>query len=235
MKKLITALCLLPTLSYAADMPVKARVAQPFIGYPYDGSGFYYGIGTFGEAQQVQVSTPTIVGTRTYAAGAGVSLIGGWQWTLGPTKWVALEGTFNYANTGANCNVGTCSVNARYSASQKIKFGGPIAAMLAYIPDLSTAFPVLPPVPAGATNPLTHPYAMAVLHESQDEIAMLTTGRKAIKVRGGVGLGLLTQVKDGMVIDTWAEYTFRTGSLSVTPGTTSEAGGQARVGMSVLY
>lgn len=221
----------------AADMPLKAPLRAPLVGYPYEGSGFYYGIGTFGEAQPVKVDTPAAVGTKTYAAGAGVSAVAGWQWTIGSAKWVALEGSLNYANTGADPSCGPsqgCPLNTRLSASQKVKFGGPIGSMLALLPDLSTSFPVLPPIPVGATNPTAHPYIMLVLHESRDELNTLTGQARKFKVRGGFGAGILTQVKDGMVLDTWAEYTLRNGALS-TASATGDVGGQVRVGLSVLY
>lgn len=238
MLKLFTlagGLALAAATASAADLPVKvAKPLSPFA-YPYEGSGFYYGIGTFGEAQSVQVNTPVVVGTRGYAAGAGGSLIGGYQRTFGGSAWVAAEVAVSYATTGVGCAVAGCKVDANFSATQKIKLGGPIAAMLAFLPDLSTSFPTLPDVPPGVGNPTTHPYVMLVAHESREDFTVVTGGGKKVAVRAGFGAGILTQLKAGMVLDTWAEVTFNAGSLAVAPGTTANAGGQARAGMSVLF
>lgn len=221
----------------AADMPVKAPLRAPLLAYPYEGSGFYFGLGTFGEAQSTQVNVPVIAGPKGYAAGAGGSVIGGYQRTFGASTWIAAEVGFNYANTGINSACGalfTCSIDTRLSATQKIKLGGPLSAILDFLPSLSTAFPVLPPVPAG-TNNTAHPYVMLVAHESREEVVIAGLGAKKMLFRAGAGAGLLTQLKAGMVLDTWAEVTFRAGTVAVAPGVSADAGGQARAGMSVLW
>lgn len=241
MKSLIAALALfvIPASAIAADLPLKAARVAPAVGYPYDGSGFYYGLGTFGEAEKLNVNTG-IAGTNTYAAGAALSVVLGYQWTISPNKWVSLEGSLNYANTGSDqiCAVGQiCNINSRLSGSQKLKLGGPVGSMLSFLPDLSTVFPALPVTLApGQTNPLSHPYVMLVLHEGQDQIDLSGVGSKRVHVSGGFGAGILTQLNQGMVLDTWAEYTIKNGNTTVIGnGMAAGTGNAARMGVSVLY
>lgn len=229
---------LLAMPAFAADLPLKAARAPALSGYPYDGSGIYWGLGTFGEAEKLNTNTGAVRGD-TFAAGAAVSVVLGYQWTIGPQKWMALEGSLNYANTGSDqiCPIGaSCTISSRLSGSQKLKLGGPVASMLSFLPDLSTVFPVLPPVPVGQTNPLSHPYVMLVLHEGDDRVNLAGVAGSKVQVRGGLGVGMMTQLSQGMVLDTWAEYTIKSGNTTVVGnGMAAGSGNVARMGVSVLY
>lgn len=222
----------------AADLPVQMRAAPVPFAYPYNGSGFYLGLGTFGEAQSTQVNV-LAPGTKGYAAGGGGSLIAGYQRTFGGgSTWLAVEAAASYANTGVDSSCAlalACSINARFSASQKVKLGGPLTSLLSFLPDLATDFPALPMIPGGVGNPTTHNYIMAVAHETREEVVTPIGSGKKTAVRAGFGAGILTQLKAGMVLDTWAEVTFPAGRFDVVPGATANAGGQARAGMSVLW
>lgn len=236
-KSICAAIAVLAGLGVAsaADLPVKAK-PSPFLTYPYDGSGFYWGLGTFGEAQNVKVATPLPGTSNNYAAGAGATAILGYQRALGTSSWVAVELDASYATTGINSAcAGACSIAANFSAGQKVKLGGPITALLSYLPNLSTEFPVLPPTPTGPGNPSMHSYVMLVAHESQEDVGVPGATAKKFVTRLGFGAGILTQIKAGMVIDYWAEYTYRADAFVVAPGTTAIPGGQGRAGMSLLW
>lgn len=234
---LTTGLLVLAGMASAADMPVKAPAkASPFLTYPYDGSGFYWGIGTFGEAQNVKVATPLPGAANNYAAGAGASGIVGYQRALGASSWAAIELDVSYASTGVNSAcAGACLITANLSAGQKIKVGGPLTALLSYLPNLSTDFPVLPSVVTGPGNPAMHSYLMLVAHESQEDVGVPGASAKKFVTRVGFGAGILTQLKVGVVLDSWAEFTYRADSFVVTPGVTAIPGGQGRAGMSLLW
>lgn len=235
---ILAALCL-PGAAFAADLPLKAPVTPKWIGaYPYDGTGFYLGLGTFGEAQKVTVNTPAVINAGTFAAGASVSGVAGYAYTLSPSRWLAVEVAVNYANTGANPSCGgvACSLNTRLSATQRLKYGGDMTMLTQWLPGLSS-IPVAPlqPMPPGAVNPLSHPYAMLVAHEFRDEATMgLITDNKTRLTWGG-GVGILTQLTNGSVIDTWGEATSSSGAHLMSANITERSGMQYRVGVTMLY
>lgn len=237
---LIVVACLSITSALAADLPVLKKAAAPatvFDGYPYNGSGFYWGLNTFGEAADIGSATPAGNGPKVFAVGAAAGVVAGYVWGRG-TTFYAVEGMANYSTIGTNgtCDPAVpCVLNARWSFEQRVKFGGPIANMLSFLPDLSTVFPALPAIPAGSSNPLTHPYVMAGLHEDDVSAEFGLAAAHKWRIQPSVGVGVLSQMSQGIVMDVWAEYIMPVGSFTVAPGMTVDSGKKARVGLSILY
>lgn len=238
MKKLLLVLATvaLAGQAFAADIPVKAKTNPLFTGYPYSGSGFYWGISTLGEAE-----TPTIGGQTANgltALGAGAGGIVGFQWGNGNVAY-ALESGFYYNNLGASatCNVSaSCSITSQWSFEQRVKAMTPMSNVLALLPTLNLpAMPALPVIPNGLTATNLHPYLMVGLHEDDVSAAVgLMTGRQWA-VAPSVGVGQLAQLSNGVALDVWAEYVIPAAGFSVGPATYVNQGKRAVVGLSVLW
>src|SRR5579864_487668 len=101
MKRMFVAAALLAALAgnaWAADQGLPTK-APAFSGYPYAGSGFYFGIGAEGMVASANVSSVD-VGTSLYSAGAALTGTVGWQGTLGRSNWYAVENIVNWTNVG---------------------------------------------------------------------------------------------------------------------------------------
>lgn len=230
----MVGLLALNTVAFAADMPVKAA-PKLVSAYP-DASGLYWSVGTYGEATKLGVVAPVGPSTSTFAAGGNLSVGGGYVWSFGPLRSIAIEGTINYANTGANV-VGV-NANTRISGTQRILYLGDLSMFTQWLPNLSTAFPVLPSLPANAPtcpigttcNPLSQPYIGAVLHEARNEFSMGAFNDKELRITYGAVLGLRTRLTDGSAVDTWTDITSSSGahlmgtSLIAKEGVTYRAG-----------
>lgn len=206
----------------ASDLPLKAP-KQQFIGaYPYGASGWYVDVGTFGEATKITVSAPAAVGTSGFAAGGSVTIGGGYAYTLSANRWLAVEGSLNYADTSAE-QAGVAIAN-RISGTQRLMYGGSMDMLTQWFPslaNLSTVLPVLPPLPAGASNPLSHPYIAAVIHESRNQVSMGLLSDRAVRLTYGGGMGVITQLSNGSALDTWVEATSSSGVHLLGPVTES--------------
>lgn len=218
MKRLTTVLASLALSgsALAADMPVKAP-KQLIQAYPSE-SGMYWMAGAYGEATKIGV-TPTVgLPASTFAAGGTLQAGGGYLYTFGPNRWIAIEGSINYANTGALQN--GVKFDTRISGTQRLLYGGDLSMLTQWLPNLSTVFPVLPQLPASAIvcpagtscNPLTHTYIGAVLHEARNDVSMGAFSDKPVRVTYGATVGLITRLTDGSAIDTWSDITSSSGA-----------------------
>lgn len=209
------------TSAFAADMPVKAR--QQAVPFSVETSGFYWQVGTYGEATKISVEAPVGTAASTFAAGGTVSAGGGYIKNFGPNRWVAFEGTINYANTGAN-QIGV-QIDNKISATQRFLYGGDLSMLTQWLPNLSTVFPVLPALPSVAIcpvgqtcNPLTHSYIGAVLHESKNEVVAGMISNKPVRLTYGATMGIITPLTDGSAVDTWTSVTSPSGAHLTTGG-----------------
>ena len=241
MKKyfLATLLSLISVSVMAADIPLK-KVNPLFTGYPYDSSGFYWGVNTMATADSSSVSgAPGTTGTM-FAAGAALGGTIGYQWGRG-TTFYAIEAMVNYTNLGATAPIpagGTGSINSKFGFEQRVKFGGPLAAMLSVLPEGGLKFPGLPTFSGGAnaTSAATHPYIMAGIREDEVTANLLGASSKAWRVRASVGAGIMQQLTNGIVADTWIEYNpASTGLIIGGPGGSANMGHGYRIGASLLY
>lgn len=217
----------------AADLPaVKApRLAT----YPSE-SGLYWTLGTYMEATKLDILAPSGASTSTFAAGGTLSAGGGYVFSFGPNRKIAIEGSINYANTGANqMGVG---IDNRISGTQKVLYIGDMGMLTQWLPNLSLVFPAAPQLPVvpgvcppGQTcNPLSQTYIGAVLHEARNEITMAGFSDKPVRVTYGATVGVITPMTDGSALDTWMSATSTSGahlagtSLIAREGMTYRAG-----------
>ncbi len=231
---------LMSTTAMAADFPVKARVVAP--GYPYLGSGFYFGIGTEGVVANATAAAPG-AGTNLYAAGADLNAAIGYQGSIGGgSNWYAAELKLAYQNLGGSqlCGVGSvCTVASKFDVEERFLIGFPVAAVLALLPSWGSIFPALPAQPPGVVTSASHPYLGLGLHESPvvGTVAMpgATMSATAWQVQPAVIVGMKNQWTAGLVVDTWAEYSFANTSFSLGGGAAANQGSTARVGLSFQY
>lgn len=229
---IIAALTIVPTVGYAADMPVKAP-QRSFIGaYPYEVGGIYFGVGAVGETERVDFASP-IANTKTFAAGGAFAGTVGYTRPLSVGSWAAVEGSLYYANTSAD-GAGI-SLGSKVSGEVMVKYGGNLDSLSALIPNIGSGFPTLPTLPGGLENPLIHPYIGAGLLVSKDEADAITGTNHKTKARGIARVGFLTQKNNGTVIDTWAEWSPKAGAGLALPNFQADVGDRYRVGLSVFW
>jgi hypothetical protein len=211
--------------AYAADLaaqtPAPVFVKAPATpGYPYQGSGIYFGVGAIGEVANASIAAQG-AGTNLYSAGAALEGVIGYQWALGSTNWMALEASASYTNLGNTqvCAAGvSCTVSNNWGFEQRVLFGFPITAVLAVLPNLNNIFPTLPTPPAGTVTTGNHPYLMAGIHEDDTSATYGLGIGQAWTVRPAIGIGILSQWTQGLVVDVRAEYSFANSSFGIGPG-----------------
>ena len=248
MKKyiLIVALACLPTMSLAADMQ-PAYKAQQRVLQTYQGSGFYWGVHTFAENQKIHTEFNNNVLGGNFAVGAAIGLTAGYMFGGNGISWQAVEAMVSYKNISGGVPVGDGSMafDSKWSFTQRVKFGGPVEVMLAFLPNLNTIFPALPAPPIGGSG-LTHPYLFGAVHEDDISESIGLTIGKAWRVKGGFGIGMMQTLGKAannpqgstVVADLWAEYI--PPSSSVTFGVPdglmkTNMGRETRFGISILY
>lgn len=232
----------------AADLSVAKTAAKPRVLLSYAGSGTYFGLGTHGEAQRATIAGLNGPGVDAYAAGGAVALVGGYMWGDG-TSWKAIEASAHWSNTsaGSTANPGVPSeISSRVGFTERFLLGGPIASMLSFLPNLSTAFPTLPVLPAGAVG-TSHPYLFVAAHQDQIGAEYGLAASKVWRIRGGAGVGVKSQLGQAgnlttgspVTLDVWAEYLFpgQGITLGLPAGTVAAAntGGGMRIGGAIQY
>lgn len=226
------AAVLVATSAFAADMATKAPIAPA--GYPYAASGFYFGVGASAEAQSASTAN-----TGIFAAGAGLDGIVGYQWQ-GGLQFIAAEFDATYTNLGASGFCGTtltaCSTTDQFKLEPLVKFGFPVTALTAILPNLSQFFPALPQLPAGVTATNVFPYLYAgVPIEDVSASYGLATGREWT-VRAEVGAGMLNQWQQGLAIDTRAGCSLGSAGFSFGPANIgTKLNTECTTRLSILY
>lgn len=224
-----------------ADLPVKA--AKPRVLVTYAGSGFYFGLGTFGEVSRTAITGPQGTALSADISGAALSGTVGYMWGDG-TTWKAVEVSAEYFNIGGSSVEGSlipASTSAQFGFTQRFLLGGPLASVLNLLPNVSSVFPVLP-TPTVPVVGTVHPYIFAAAHEKDISASYLEATGKVWKVQAGLGVGAKQQLgaQPSVTVDYWAEYLIPTTAVtigSVSGGGTAAAstGGGARVGMTLEY
>lgn len=228
------------TAAQAADLPVKAPVPNVLMGYPYQGSGLFGGIGVVGAVLSADVGNAGN-GTSLFSAGAALDLTFGYQWAMGG-NWYALEGSAQYTNMGGSVACGpsvNCSVTSRWGFEQRAVIGFPINLVLSVLPDLGNFFPALPALPGGVkvASTTSHPYVFAGLREDDVSASIGAAFAQAWKVQPLVGIGMRQQWTQGLVVDTSASCTFANTGIAIggTLGGSASFGRDCRVALRFLY
>lgn len=237
---LLAALCVTP--AFAADMTLKAP--KPRVLETYRGAGWYYGAHTFAENQKISTPNSNVLGGQ-FAVGAAIGLTAGYMWGGNGLSWQALEAMASYKNIAGGLPVAnsTLTVDSKWSFTQRFKFGGPIDAFLAVLPNLNTVFPALPAAPAGGVG-TTHPYLFGALHEDDISESLGVPLGRAWRIKGGFGVGMMQQLGKAannpsgatVIADVWAEYIPPSSSITFgVPDVKTNAGRETRIGLSILY
>lgn len=235
---LIAALAASALLSpaLAADLPIKAPKILA-AGYPYQGSGFYAGIGAVGAVLSADVGANT-GGSSIFSAGAAIDLTAGYQFTTG-TNWYAFEASAQYTNMGGSvaCGVNACSVSSKWGFEQRGLIGFPIQQVLSVLPNFGTLFPGLPPLPNGVTTTSSHPYVFVGIRED-DRSAMFALAQAQVwTIQPVVGMGLRSQWTNGLVADTSVGCTFADTGLQLggIDNASAKFGRDCRAAFRLLY
>lgn len=231
MKKLLLAAAgaLISTAALAADLPVQAINKAIAGGYPTK-CGFYYGVGTGGSAGAV---TGSVVGTQI-VQGELDALVGYTCPFAGAAFWF-VEGSAGMNNI--NGNVNGLAMSGPVILQQRVGVGSPVNTLINPF-GTSLAVPSLPVLPNGvAVTGTAAPYLFAGIVE-QDVSTLLGLDQHAHQwlIAPEVGIGLLTRLTNGAVVDTWAGWQMN--SQSFCPGIGSgcaKLGNTGRVGVSFKY
>lgn len=238
----LAALAFAPA-ALAADMPLKAPVTNSFLsGYPYGGSGFYWGVYTEAGGGPVNGSVPGVGSASLTTTSAGVGGLAGYAWGLKSSSvFVAVEGMFGWTNyNGASQGL---SLSGPAAFEQRFMVGTPLANFISLLPDLSNILGTVPPfptMPTGVVVSNVQPYLMAAIHE--DDISLNFPGLAANRewrIAPAVGIGMLGQLTNGVAIDAWVETIFPDKASCVGPVPGGQAcvglGQQVKVGASLKY
>lgn len=229
------AAIMLAAPAFAADMAVKALPSAPFTG----GSGWYWGIGTYGGVASSNVNgsgllVTNLVSSNVNASGGGVDgalgYIHGNTAVVGFGNWYRFEAEAAYQNIqGA---VGGNSVASRWSATQEADIGADILlGITSIIGNGAINWPTLTP-PALPTNiqvGIPKQYVGVILREFGLDGNVGAVHGTTVGIAPGVKTGFLypTLGKDGTpnggAVDLWASVTWN--SRGATLGNVFAANG----------
>ncbi len=217
-------LALVAGSALAADLPTKA-----LSGYPLARCGFYYGLGTGGSAGAVDGAA---VGTQI-VQGELDALVGYTCPFLTNSFWF-VEGSAGFNNV--NGSVNGLALSGPLVLMQRVGAGSPINTLFNPFSN-SLALPSLPALPNGVTYGPANGYFFAGIVE-QDISAQIALDNhsKQWVIAPMIGLGLLSRLSDGVVVDTWAGWQMN--SQSFCPGggnACAKLGNTGRVGVSFKY
>ena len=222
----ILAVLFCASAAFAADLPTKAST----FGYPTT-NGFYYGIGTGGNAGAVNGGA---IGTQI-VQGELDAIIGYTGKFGGNAFWFAeMQGGFSNLNGNSN----GFSLSGPGVFVERVGVGSPINNLLNILPSLNfPSVPTLPVLPTGITASPGNLYLFSGLVEQDFGILTASaTGHNWI-LSPLIGTGILTRLSNNVVLDTWAGWQM-TSTNSVCLGGDHECvkpGNMVRIGTSLKY
>ncbi len=227
---LISSVALASAAFGADNLPaVKAINTALNSGYPTK-CGFYYGLGTGGSAGAVNGS---VVGTQI-VQGELDGLVG-YTCPFGGAGFWFVEGSVGMNNV--NGNVNGLALSGPMVFQQRFGVGSPANALFNPFGS-SLSMPSLPVLPSGVVASNANPYLFAGLVE-QDIAAQLglDTHSHQWLIAPEVGVGMLTRLSNGVVVDTWAGWQMNSQSFCPNAGTNgcAKLGNTGRVGVSFKY
>lgn len=214
----------------AADVATKAPSAFLTAGYPTK-CGFYYGIGTGGNAGSVNGAA---VGTQIVQG--DIDAVVGYTCPFATYGFWFVEGQGGFSNLNGSANGLSLSGPAVFI--ERFGAGSPVNQLLGGLlpANLNPALPSIPLLPAGITTSPGNGYLFAGLVE-QDIGAQigLNSGHQWV-VAPLIGAGLLTRASNNVMIDTWAGWQMNSNSFCPGGGNAcAKLGNMARVGVSLKY
>ena len=231
MRKFILSTCaiLFVVPALAADLPPIVTKGPP--AYPYDSSGFYFGINTMAGVQQNSVAgNPTFVGSlatgNLNAAGGAVGATFGW--TKGNAIfWWAIEDSIDYQNITATATSAPVSTVSRWSNETVVRVHG--WNPLQYLPNFGITNPftfsnLIPANPTGMLLSAAQLYIGAGAKEWGESGNFVGAGTTTWGVAPMIQAGAIAQIIDatgkptGAALDLGAEVVFANKGFTVTTG-----------------
>ena len=192
MTRFLTALCLLTTPALATDLPIA-----PGIPYPYP-SGIYLGVAASGISGAASASGPLTAGP---IAGARFGVDIGWAGRVNDTFWFVENTTYvQPIDAGGNLSLGTSmgfQQRVAVGVSQRL-----INQIVNLVPEFGSMTPAVPGIMVSSP----HPYVFGSLWEDNVEYHLGDTHRRGWVVSYGGGIGALSRMTNGWILDTSVEY-----------------------------
>lgn len=211
----------------AADIPTKAK---PFAtGYPAAKCGIYYGLGTGGSAGAVDGA---VVGTQIVQG--ELDALVGYTCPFATNAFWFVEGSVGFNNI--NGSVNGLALSGPLVLMQRAGAGSPINNLFNLGGVLGLSMPSLPALPNGVTAGPANGYFFAGVVEQDISAQLAGDHSHQWVVAPMVGVGLLTRLSDGVVVDTWAGWQMN--SQAFYPGLTGQGaklGNAGRVGVAFKY
>ena len=227
MKKLLGILALmLVTPASAADV----NKAPAYNGYPTTKCGWFYGVGTGGNAGAVNGA---VVGTQIVQG--DLDMVGGYTCPMGPNAFWFIEGSGGFANL--NGSVNGLSLTGPAVFIERFGMGSPANSFIQNpFANLGASMPSIPLLPTGITTGTPNSYLFAGLVEQDIGAQIGSLSGHQWVIAPLIGIGLLSRASNNVMIDTWAGWQANSNSFCPGGGTAcAKLGNMARVGVSFKY
>src|SRR5579859_5227337 len=222
----------LPRGAMASDVSGPAAAINKALtaGYPTTRCGFYYGVGTGGNAGAVNGAN---VGTQIVQGDLDAMV--GYTCPIGAAGFWFVEAQGGFANLNGSTNGLALSGPAVFV--ERFAAGSPINSIMANpFTSLNASMPSIPLLPTGITTSPGNGYFFGGIVEQDIGAQIGTMSGHQWVVAPIVGLGLLTRASNNVMIDTWAGWQMNSNSFCPGGGTAcAKLGNMARVGVSFKY
>lgn len=215
---IVAAISLFATSAFAADLPVKAPPAVPFIsGYPYGSNGPIFGIFTEVGAGPVNASVPGVNSASLTTTTAGIGAMAGYAWGSKTSQFAySLEAKVS-ANNFNGENQGF-SVSGPISAEGTAYIWMPVSLIqnVFSILNITNPFSTIAPFPA-VTAPVTASNIQAGFGGGfrADDVTIAYLGAGSNKVFAfspKIEFALMEQLSTGLAVREYTEVIFQNNS-----------------------
>ena len=235
---LVSLLAIAP--ASAADVATKAPRSNPlFKAYPYQTSGFFFGIYSEGGGGSVNGSVPGVGSASLTTTSAGVGGTVGYAWGR-PDSNVAYSVEADFGWTNFNGSVQGFSLSGPASFEQRFVAFTPLSSVLSLLPNFSAlgTVPPFPVLPAGVTASNLQLGLMAGIDEN--DISPNFVGlpqNREWRVAPMIGLIAMEQLSNGVALRSWIKTVFPDKSvcLGPIPNACAGLGQQIKVGVGLYF
>lgn len=224
----------------SADLPAKAQASTALpTAYPYQTSGFFFGVFTEGGGGGVNGSVPGVSSAALTQMSAGVGGTVGYVWAnkTSPVA-ISLEGDFGWTNI--NGSTPGFSLSGPAAFEQRVVIFSPLSTMLAALPGLPNlgTIPPFPVLPAGVTASNLQLGFLAGIRENDISVNFpgVSTGREW-RIAPEIGLVAMEQLSNGTAVRAWIKTVFPDKSVCVgsIPNACGGLGQQTLVGAGFYF